>query len=120
MNVFDGVLRLKDGFAWVQAHGHHWPVGEIGSGKDGQAVHYGVRPGDIGIGDAASGIAARVVVVELTGAETELLLQVGESKLIVVLHGRIAVAPDDMVGLQIDAEKSHLFDHGSGERLAAA
>jgi multiple sugar transport system ATP-binding protein len=80
-------------------------------------VHYGIRPGDIGITAAGQGIAARVVVVEPTGAETELVLQVGETIFTVVLHGRTAVNADDIVGLQIDAAKAHLFDEGSGKRL---
>jgi multiple sugar transport system ATP-binding protein len=117
MNVFSGTLRLNAGQASVQGEGHQWPVGQAGSGKDGQAVHYGIRPGDIGITDASSGIAARVIVVEPTGAETELLLQVGEGKFVVVLHGRTSAKPDDIVGLKIDGSKAHLFDQGSGKRL---
>ncbi|MEO8857749.1 MAG: sn-glycerol-3-phosphate ABC transporter ATP-binding protein UgpC [Burkholderiaceae bacterium] len=117
MNVFSGTLHQGAGRSHVQAQGHDWPVGAIGLGKDGQSVHYGIRPGDIGITDAGSGIPARVVVVEPTGAETELLLEVGDEKFVVVLHGRTLARPDDMVGLQIDPAKAHLFDQGDGRRL---
>jgi multiple sugar transport system ATP-binding protein len=117
MNVFAGTLRQQGGQSWVEGNGHRWPVASAGRGRDGQAVHYGIRPGDIGITDAASGIAAKVIVVEPTGAETELLLQVGDVTFIVVLHGRTAVRPDDNVGLQIDGGKAHLFDQAGGERL---
>ena len=117
MNVFKGTLRQGDGRAWVEAQEHQWPVGSIGTGHNGQAVHYGIRPGDIGIIAAGQGVAARVVVVEPTGAETELVLAVGETTFTVVLHGRTTVKPDDIVGLQIDASKVHLFDEGSGKRL---
>ena len=117
MNVFNGTLRQSAGRMVVEGQGYQWPVGEIGSGKEGQAVHYGIRPGDIGITEAGTGIAAKVIVVEPTGAETELLLQVGEANFVVVLHGRTTAKPDDMVGLRIDAAKAHLFDHGSGKRL---
>ncbi len=117
MNVFEGTLRQDGGRTWVQAHGHQWPAGQIGSGRDGQQVHYGIRPGDIGIAASGQGIDAKVIVVEPTGAETELLLQVGETNFIVVLHGRTAAQPDDVVGLKIDASKAHLFEQGSGKRL---
>jgi multiple sugar transport system ATP-binding protein len=117
MNVFTGTLRQDGARSCVQGQGHDWPVHKTGSGRDGQAVHYGIRPGDIGITEAAAGIPAKVVVVEPTGAETELLLEVGESKFVVVLHGRTTAQPDDMVGLQIDPAKAHLFDQGSGKRL---
>ena len=117
MNVFEGVLRLHSGTATVQAQGHHWPVANLGSGTDGQAVCYGIRPGDIDIGDATTGIPARVIVVEPTGAETELLLQVGETELTVTLHGRTLVAPGDILGVHIDAAKVHLFDQASTQRM---
>jgi multiple sugar transport system ATP-binding protein len=117
MNVCDGTLRQQGGRNWIEANAQQWPVGAVGSGRDGQAVHYGIRPGDIGLTDAASGIAAKVIVVEPTGAETELLLQVGDAKFIVVLHGRTNVVPDNMVGLKIDAAKVHLFDQASHKRL---
>jgi multiple sugar transport system ATP-binding protein len=80
-------------------------------------VSYGVRPGDISISSLGQGIPAKVIVVEPTGAETELLLEVGGAQLIVVIHGRTQAKPDDMVGLEIDALKTHLFDGKTGKRL---
>jgi multiple sugar transport system ATP-binding protein len=80
-------------------------------------VHYGIRPTDISIGAAGEGVQATVVVVEPTGAETELLVQVGDSKLVVVLHGRTAVQPDDVVSLIIKTDKVHLFDSVSEMRI---
>ena len=117
MNVFAGELHQAAGRSWVQAEGIQWPVAATTAGREGQAVHYGIRPGDIGITAPGTGIDARVIVVEPTGAETELLLEVGASRFIVVLHGRTQVQPDDLVGLQIDAAKAHLFEQGSGKRL---
>jgi multiple sugar transport system ATP-binding protein len=117
MNVFKGTLRRRDGRSVVEAHGNAWPVGELAQGRDGQAVHYGIRPGDIQLSTPGQGIGAKVVVVEPTGAETELLLEVGGEKIIVVLHGRTEAKPDDRIGLVIDAAKAHLFDEGSGQRV---
>jgi multiple sugar transport system ATP-binding protein len=117
MNVFQGIFRRQSGVCSVEGHGSRWPVADLRGAKDGQAVHYGIRPGDIGIAAADQGIAAKVVVVEPTGAETELLLDVGGAQMIVVLHGRTAARPDDMVGLQIDASAVHLFDQTNGQRI---
>ena len=75
----------------------------------------GVRPGDLEL--AADGVAGRVVVVEPTGAETELVVDVGGERLIVVMHGRTAVKPDDTVHLQVDPAKVHVFDAADGRRL---
>jgi multiple sugar transport system ATP-binding protein len=56
-------------------------------------------------------------VVEPTGAETELLLQVGAQQLTVVMHGRTDAQPDSTVFLSLDPAKAHLFDAASGARL---
>ena len=55
--------------------------------------------------------------MEPTGAETELLLEVGSSRVVVVMHGRTAARPDDVIHLEIDASKAHLFDAVTGSRL---
>jgi multiple sugar transport system ATP-binding protein len=110
MNVFEGTLR---GGA-MEALGARWPVPQA-LGSDGKAVHYGIRPTDLSL--AATGIPAEVVVVEPTGAETELLLQVGPQQLIVVLHGRTDAQPGQTVHLAVDAAKAHVFDHASGTRM---
>ena len=117
MNVMEGVVRRSPEGTKVAAMGALWPV-TSSSVVDGQAVHYGIRPGDLSLSDSGQGIPAKVIVVEPTGAETELLLQVGDAKLIVVMHGRTSAQPDDTVYLAVDAAKAHVFDGKSGQRLA--
>src|SRR5512139_127734 len=60
MNVLPGTLRRNGSGAYVEALGAHWPVPAGVDGTDGQAVSYGIRPGDLTLAD--SGIAARVFV----------------------------------------------------------
>jgi multiple sugar transport system ATP-binding protein len=64
-------------------------------------------------------VAAEIVVVEPTGAETELLIQAGDDQVILVTHGRPKVNPGERIGLTIDPAKVHVFDQGTGARLAA-
>jgi multiple sugar transport system ATP-binding protein len=110
MNVFQGQVRGNA----VEALGARWALpGKLG--QEGQAVHYGIRPTDLVLG--SEGIPAKVVVVEPTGAETELLLQVGEEQLVVVMHGRTQAQPDDTVYLTLDPAKAHVFDAASGGRV---
>ncbi len=115
MNVLQGTA----GLACVEAEGAKWPVSSEASAAlaAGQNVHYGIRPSDIHIGTASEGVPAKVVVVEPTGAETELLVQVGNARLVVVLHGRTNAKPDDMIGLVIHADKVHLFDGKTENRI---
>ena len=117
MNVLNGVLHQAEGRAWVQAEGHAWPVDAPAQARDAQTVVYGVRPGDLSLSATGQGIPAKVIVVEPTGAETELLLEVGGSRMIVVLHGRTSVLPDELVHLEIAPGKAHVFDAASGLRL---
>ena len=117
MNVIAGTLRGAGGETVVEGAGSRWPVPAQIHGSDGQAVHYGIRPGDIHLAPGSQGIAAKVIVVEPTGAETELLLQVGDAQIVVVIHGRTAAKPDDVVHLAIDTDKAHVFDSASGKRL---
>ena len=117
MNVLKGTLRRADGREWVEAEGRQWPTLAHTQTLDGQAVHYGVRPTDITLSSLGNGIAAKVIVVEPTGAETELLLEVGGAQLVVVMHGRTSVRPNDTVHLEIAVDKTHVFDRASEQRL---
>jgi len=118
MNVIEGTVRRSNGRCTVEAHGAMWPVPAGTTLEEGKAVHYGVRPGDMTISDAANGVPAKVIVVEPTGAETELLVEVGEAQITLAVHGRVDAQPDQMVGLVIASESVHLFDRQSGQRLS--
>jgi multiple sugar transport system ATP-binding protein len=120
MNVVNGVLRRADGLAWVEADGGvRWPVAPARRGQDGQAVAYGVRPGDLGVGGGADArsVPAEVIVVEPTGAETELLVQAGAAQVIVVMHGRTDVQPGQKIALAVALESVHLFDPAGGATM---
>jgi multiple sugar transport system ATP-binding protein len=62
-------------------------------------------------------VPAEVIVVEPTGAETELLVRVGTSQFVVVLHGRTSAEPGETIHLAIDTGAVHLFDPASGAAL---
>jgi multiple sugar transport system ATP-binding protein len=115
MNVMEGVMRSSGGQAYVKAEGQHWPVFGAQSAADGTAVHYGVRPTDLEV--SSSGIEAEVVVIEPTGAETELLVKVGNAQLVVVMHGRTDAQPGDKLHLSVAANKAHLFAKADGKRI---
>jgi multiple sugar transport system ATP-binding protein len=117
MNVLAGTLRQREGRTWVEAQGQRWPAVAQVQGHDGQAVQYGVRPSDLRLSVGQGGIPASVVVVEPTGAETELLVRVGEAELVLVMHGRTTARPDDRVFLEVETASTHVFDAAGGQRL---
>jgi multiple sugar transport system ATP-binding protein len=117
MNVVEGVLRRNGAGAFVEAVGGlRWPLSGHG-GVDGQAVVYGVRPEHLSVAGPDAPVQAEVIVVEPTGAETELLLRAGDTDMVVVMHGRTTAQPDDTVMLGVAAEKTHVFDAAGGQRL---
>ncbi len=125
MNVLPGILHVEGDRSWVEAHGSRWPIGRpLRAGREGQAVDYGVRPTDLMLVDPAVGpampdgaIGAKVIVVEPTGAETELLLEVGSQQIVLVMHGRTDAQADDFVQIEVAPGKAHVFDSSSGGRL---
>ena len=121
MNVVEGTVCRRNGAAHVEAPGGTcWPLGDA-AGADGQRVAYGIRPEHLTLAapGAAGAVAGEIIVVEPTGAETELLVQAGEAQIVLVTHGRPIVSAGDKIGMTIDLAMVHVFDKASGERLAA-
>ena len=119
MNVVNGVVRRSGGRAHVEAQGGvRWPL-DGGPGADSQSVSYGIRPEHLTLAPAGDGVPGEVIVVEPTGAETELVIQVGGSQVILRMHGRARVDHDEKVGLAVDPANVHVFDQATGQRLAA-
>ncbi|HYF58242.1 MAG TPA: sn-glycerol-3-phosphate ABC transporter ATP-binding protein UgpC [Burkholderiaceae bacterium] len=86
--------------------------------SDGQAVLLGMRPENLA--PAADGpLAARVEVIEPTGADTLLMCTLDGHELTVVVHDRVTLAPGDAVRLAPDLTRLHVFDAASGRSLAA-
>jgi multiple sugar transport system ATP-binding protein len=110
MNVFQGAFKG----GWVEALGAEWPASGARA-SDGQRVTYGIRPEHIEL--AGAGIAAEVVVVEPMGAETELLVRVGNQTLTLITHGRSSAGPGERVFLAPQAQHAHLFDAATGQRV---
>ena len=66
---------------------------------------------------AASGVAAEVIVVEPMGAETELVVKIGDASLTVMTRGRSSAGPGERIFLAPDAAHAHLFDAQTGLRI---
>jgi multiple sugar transport system ATP-binding protein len=119
MNIIEGSVRQSNGARYVEAAGGlMWPLGAAAV-SEGQVVSYGVRPEHLGLTSASAGVPAEIIVVEPTGAETELLVQAGAAQLTLVTHGRPQVNPGDRIGLAIEPGAVHLFDQNTGQRIAA-
>jgi multiple sugar transport system ATP-binding protein len=119
MNFLPGTLRRSGDAARVElADGTQLPAPAGSTGADGQAVVYGTRPEHLEL-VAEAGIPTQVAVVEPTGADTFISCRHGGRELAAVFRERHAFAPGSTIRLQPDASRAHLFDAGSGRRLAA-
>ena len=96
----------------VEALGARWPAR---GGAEGQQVKYGIRPEHLE--PASSGIPAEIIVIEPMGAETELLVKIGDTALTVMTRGRSNAGPGERIFLAPQASQVHLFDAASGLRI---
>jgi len=119
MNVLAGTARRENGAVRIAlAEGY---VAEMPAGvqaTDGQKVLFGIRPEHLSLGPA--GLPAEVIVVEPTGADTQLYCEVGGTDVNVVLRDRTQTRAGDRVHLAPDLSKVHLFDAASGRRIGTA
>ena len=87
-------------------------------GVDGQRVVYGVRPEHLSIGPAGSGMSTKVVVVEPTGADTEVYARFNDTSLTSIFRERHNFGAGDTINLVPEHGSTHLFDADSGKTLA--
>ncbi len=119
MNFLPGTLRRTGGSASVElADGTLLATPPGSGGADGQPVVFGTRPEHLALA-AQGGIATQVAVVEPTGADTFVSCRHQGRELAVVFHDRHAFTPGSTIHLLPDLSRAHLFDAGSGRRLAA-
>jgi multiple sugar transport system ATP-binding protein len=120
MNFLAGTLRRGNGTAQVEFdNGVALPAPRGAAGEDGQKVIYGTRPEHIELVGGADGVPAEVVVVEPTGADTQVFSTIAGIEVIAVFQQRHEFKPGLVIRLKPDANRAYLFDATSGERLAA-
>jgi multiple sugar transport system ATP-binding protein len=118
MNFLPGVFRQAGGQARVEFPGGislRAPDSTVA--RDGQPVVYGIRPEHLELA-GEDGVPTEVVVVEPTGAETQVFTKLAGVELSSVFRDRHAFRPGEVIRLRPDHVRAHLFDAGSGVRLA--
>ena len=117
MNMMKGVVR--DGSIDV-GDGVSIPIDRSAGASEklaeGRRVVFGIRPEHL-IVDGAGSMKGKVVVMEPTGADTQVLCRIGHSDIIVVSHDRIAAHAGDEITLQPDLGRAHVFDEETGKSL---
>jgi len=119
MNFLPGTLRRNASTAHIELNdGTQLDAPARAGGVDGQPVILGTRPEHLTLADAG-GIPAQVVVMEPTGMDTFVACRHEGVELSAVFRERHDFAPGSTIHLVPDLQRAHLFDAGSGKRLAA-
>jgi multiple sugar transport system ATP-binding protein len=102
----DGAL-VAGGFRWSK------PAGALPA-----RLEVGVRPEHVQLGDVGGGVEGEVVAIEPLGAESHLLVRVGEHELRAQARGFDAHRRGDRVEVTLDERHLLVFDaDGAGERV---
>jgi len=118
MNLLPGRMqRGGDAMQVVFANGDCLPTRAGTVLQEGRAVLYGIRPEHFAVG--TGGLPVEVIVVEPTGADTQLYCRFMEQEVTATLRDRTNVRPGDRITLVPDPARIHLFDAENGKRAAA-
>ena len=118
MNFLRGRFTNAIGGPRVElSEGVSLPVSRKLSAREGQQVILGTRPEHLTLGPEGRGFGASVVVVEPTGADTQVFAKVGDAEIAAVFRERHDFRPGEAIRLIPDPERTHLFDAESGMSL---
>jgi len=112
MNFVKGRI---DGGKLIDSKGVEWNVAGLPAIASERDVTIGVRPEHVRIDNA--GLKANVHVVEPTGSETQVVVDIGGTLLTCLFRERFAAKPGEEIGIGFDAQAVHLFSSASGQRL---
>ena len=85
--------------------------------RDGQHVVYGTRPEHLTLASDGEGFPAEVVVVEPTGADTQVFSKFGGVEVTSVFRERHDFRAGEAIRLVPDRTKAHVFDAETGRSL---
>ena len=116
MNLVPATVDLSNGTPCaVISAGGALPLPKDTSLDDGQKIIYGIRPEHLHV--VANGASATVNVVEPTGSETHLMLQFGETSLVLVERDRLDLSPGRQVSIEPDIARVMIFDADTGRSI---
>jgi multiple sugar transport system ATP-binding protein len=116
MNMVPGTAQVNGAATRVDfGGGVTLPLPHGARAAEGQRVLYGIRPEHCLLSDA--GLPAEVVVVEPTGADTQLYCRFNGQELTSLVRDRVTCQAGDRIALTPDLAHAHVFDAATGTRL---
>ena len=118
MNFIEGWYRCDGSEAWMEAKGGtRLPLPPTPGAGEGQAVVYGIRPEHLVLAGEDDGLESEVIVVEPTGAETQVFAHMAGCRISAVFTERHAFRPGEKISLKPRLENAHLFEATTGRHL---
>jgi len=118
MNFLPGTFHRSGGGASVElAGGARVELPARAQATEGQRVLFGARPEHLSLASDGQGLPGTVVVVEPTGADTQVFAKVADTEVTAVFRERHDFKANAPIRLRPDPERSHLFDAASGKSL---
>ena len=118
MNVIKGTVRRSDGAPRLEAaNGDRLALPDRPGLEDGRPVVLGLRPEHLVRVGEHEGFALKVVVVEPTGAEIQVIGEHAGQELTAVFRERLKVQPGETLWLEGDLAHAHVFDAETGRVL---
>ncbi|PRD44663.1 sugar ABC transporter ATP-binding protein [Phyllobacterium phragmitis] len=116
MNMLHGKLDPDDRSKFITKDGTVLPAANPVAKATGRDLIYGLRPEYMHLDPA--GLPAEVIVIEPTGYETQMIVKLGGADVTCVFRERVQAKPGETINVSIDADRVHLFDAHTGERLS--
>jgi multiple sugar transport system ATP-binding protein len=116
MNIIEGEL---DGDGTFRNSGLKFPIplGQFPEAKSGRPVSFGIRPEHLALGVPADAASGRITMIERLGAQMQVAIDSGGTRLSSLIARNEALHVGDAVGLMADSERLHLFDATDGISL---
>jgi multiple sugar transport system ATP-binding protein len=109
MNFFEARMVSSDGAAMAELSGGGVvPVGPVHAGA-GEPVIIGIRPEHFAIAPSASALSGTVELVEPTGAQTHLVVNISGRSATVVVDGASTIDVGNTVPFSVDPDSVHVF-----------
>jgi multiple sugar transport system ATP-binding protein len=113
MNFLKG--RIESG-SFISESGTTLPLSGTTNGSAGKPAVYGVRPEHFQL--SPQGFPATIHVIEPTGSETQVMAEFAGAPVICAFRERVSAKPGETIHVLPDPSLVHLFDAGTGQRLA--
>ncbi|MFK0332105.1 ABC transporter ATP-binding protein [Rhizobium sp. NPDC090275] len=116
MNFLEGKLTGGDTPRLVLPSGQQVELSQGAANADGRDVIVGIRPEDLAFAQDG-GVPATVSVVEPTGSETHVALEVEGKEITWVMRERADLTPGQVVKLSLKSPNVHFFDKATQRRI---